>query len=173
MALAKYIRVDSSGNFLEVVAIDESQGAADAGKIPALDTAGLIPLSMIPSNLGVAVYEVQASENISAGDFVNIWMDNGDRRVRRADASAGPGFQAHGYVNAGVSLGETAQILTDFRNTGYSGLTPGSSLFLSHTDPGRATTTVPEDTGHIVQYLGVATNTGEIDVEIARPITRA
>ena len=172
MSLAKYLRVDANGNIVEIVAIDESTGAADAGKIIALDSGGLIPLSMIPSNLGVAVYEIQASENIGAGDFINIWVDGGNARVRRADASE-LGKKAHGYVNAGVDLGDTAQVLTDFRNTGHTGLTPGSALYLSATNPGRAVTTVPTDTGEIVQHLGVAVNATTIDVEIDRPIVRA
>ena len=170
---ARYLSFDANGNFLEIVAIDESTGASDAGKIIALDSAGLIPVSMLPSDVGLAVYEIPASETLAAGDFVNIWNDGGTPRVRRADASNGAGFQAHGYVNAGVTSGETASVLTDFKNTGQTGMTPGAAQFLSATNPGRSTETAPTTATHIAQYLGVAVNATLIDVEIARPVIRA
>ena len=81
----KYI-YNNSGTLTEKAAIISSAGAGDSGKIIALDAAGRIDNSMMPVGIGTDSGAVTASENLSAGDFVNIWNSTG-AKVRKADAT--------------------------------------------------------------------------------------
>ena len=116
----KYIS-QSSGVLTEVEATTTSAGAGNAGDIIALDSGGLIDPSMIP---GESVLEVSASENLAAGDLVNL-HDSTGIKVRKADATT-TGKEAIGYVNAAVTSGNTATIYTTGSNTGVSALTVGA-----------------------------------------------
>jgi len=109
-----------------------------------------------------------AYENLSAGDFVNIFDDAGVTKVRKADASANK--PAHGYVLDDVAAGSDATVYFDGHNTKLSGLTVGTYYFLSDTTPGGVTNTPPSTTGYFIQRLGIAIDNTTIDVEIEPPI---
>ena len=64
------IEIEGSGFSQEQEAITTSSGAADAGKIPALNGSGLIDPTMIGTSESLTMV---ASETLSAGDFVNFW----------------------------------------------------------------------------------------------------
>lgn len=164
----KYVAL-VSGKLKEKTAIDTSAGAGDAGKIPALDSAGRLASSMMPAGFGAETKTIAASENLAAGDFVNIHVSAG-LKVRKADASGGAAKKAHGYVLASVTSGQNATVYYGNINNSVSGFTAGDELFLSASVPGAATTTVPTTAGHIVQRLGIATAATEILVELAQEV---
>ena len=63
-----------------VSAIQSSAGVGDAGKIPALDSAGRLSSTMMPTGVGAETVSVVASEALTAGNFVNVY-NNGGRRM--------------------------------------------------------------------------------------------
>jgi hypothetical protein len=166
----KYLK-QVSGVITEVEAKTSSAGAGDAGKIVALDTSGLIAESMLPVGVGADVIDVVCSENLSAGDFVNLWSDAGTGKVRKADASNGR--RAIGFVLSAYTSGQTATVYFDGTNTALSAMTPGSVYYLSGGTAGAATTTAPSTSGYIVQEVGIARSATELTFQPNQPITLA
>jgi hypothetical protein len=165
--MAKYVAL-IAGKLKEVSGLSTSAGAGDAGKIPQLDGAGRLDSSMMPVGFGAETKTIVASENLAAGDFVNVHVSAG-LKVRKADASGGPAKKAHGFVLAAVTSGQNATVYYGNINNAVSGFTAGDELFLSAT-PGVATATPPSTAGHIVQRIGVATATTEILVEFGQEV---
>lgn len=142
-----------------------STGVGQAGDIVALDAAGKIDKSMMPSGIAADVAVMPASENLLAGDFVNIWNDGGVGRVRKADASTA-GKEAHGFVIEGFASGVNATVYFEGTNDQVNGQTPGR-IYLSET-AGLSTSTAPVNPGNVVQALGVATSATSINAEIGQ-----
>jgi hypothetical protein len=165
----KYIR-NNAGVLTEKEATVVSAGAADAGEIIALDSTGRLDNSVMPVGIGPDVYQIEASENLAAGDFVNIWNDGGTAKARKADATTTGKF-AHGYVLAGVTSGNPATVYFEGTNTQVSGATPGQT-FLS-TTAGGFTATAPSGSGNVVQRLGIAVSATEINFERSQPFVLA
>lgn len=153
-----------------VNAVDVSAGAGDAGKVVALDSTGRIDESMMPVGIGADTALVQASENLAAGDWVNIHSDTGNFRVRKADGTAA-GKHAHGFVLAVVTSGNNATVYFEGTNTQVSGMTPGD-VFLQ-TTAGIGAATPPSGSGNVVQRLGVAVSATAVSFEPAQPIVLA
>lgn len=170
MAAQKFL-TNNAGKFKEVQATTTSLGSGDDGKIPALGSDGRLHSTMMPTGFGAETKTITASENLAAGDFVNIHVSSG-LKVRKADAS-NPAKFAVGYVLAAVTSGQAATVYYGNLNTQVSGLTAGDTLFLSGGTPGAVTATAPTTSGYIVQQLGVATSTSEILVEIQPTIELA
>jgi hypothetical protein len=156
----KYLS-NSSGTLAEVEALASSAGAGDAGKIPALDSNGRLDTSLMPTGIGADTALIAASENLAAGDFVNIHNSTG-AKARKADATTS-GKHAHGFVLAAVTSGQNATVYFEGRNNQVSSMTPGD-VFLS-TSPGIASGTAPSSSGNVVQRLGVAVSATEINFE--------
>lgn len=161
MAASKFLAL-VSGRIREVFATVSSAGAADDGKIVALGTDGRLDSSVLPVGVGVETKTITASENLSAGNLVNIWNSGGSFRVRKADATA-IGKEANGFVLASVSSGAAAQVYLEGTITGLTGLLPGR-YYLS-TTPGEVTDTPPANAGNVVQYVGAAVSTTELTFE--------
>jgi hypothetical protein len=172
LKLAKYLEITTAGVLNEVSATVASTGAADDGKIVALDATGKLDNSVLPVGIGADIGTIAASENLAAGDFVNIW-DSSGAKVRKADASGGVGKQAHGFILAGVTSGQNASVYFEGQNTQLTSLTPGATYYLSGTTAGAVTTTAPTTTAHIVQSVGNAIGATAINTEIAVPMIRA
>lgn len=172
----KYVKLNTNGSLQEVAATQTSGGAGDAGEIVALNSAGQIDMTMLPTNIGPDVKLVIASENLAAGDMVNVFNDAGALKVRKADASqANAGFRAHGFVLGSVTANgsNTALVYVEGIVTGLSGLTLGATYFLSGTAAGGITATAPTAIGHCVQEVGVALSATELAFEANQPIIRA
>lgn len=169
MAGNKYIK-NSSGTLAEEAAIQSSAGAGDAGKIPALDASGRLDSSMMPAGIGADTASIAASENLSAGNLVNVWNDSGTPKVRKADATTA-GKEAHGFVLAAVTAPAAATVYFEGPNTALSGLTAGN-LYLS-TTAGGTTSTAPSAAGNVVQRVGVAVSATVLNFEAQQPITLA
>jgi hypothetical protein len=168
MAGDKYI-YNNGGTLTEKAALQSSAGAGDAGKVVALNASGEVDITMMPTGIGADTASVEASENLAAGDFVNIYNDSG-AKCRKADATTA-GKQAHGFVLAGVTSGANATIYFEGTNTQVSGATAGT-VFLSAT-AGSFTSTAPSTAGNVVQRIGVATSATTINVEVGQPIVLA
>ena len=154
----KYVKLNTTtGGFDEVALLDTSSGAGDAGKGIALDSAGKLALNMMPTGVGPELTSIVSSENLVAGDFVNVWNNAGTANVRKADATDNT-KRAHGFVITGVTSPAAVDVYFDGANEQLSGLTAGARMFLSAATPGAATTTPPASTGNLLQYLGSALN---------------
>lgn len=151
-----------------------STGVAEAGDLLALDANGKVDLSVLPTGVGPDVSVVEATENLTAGDYVNIYDSTGPK-CRKADASAAnAGKIARGFVLTSVTMGQNATIYHEGANDQLSGLTPGVTYALSHSTPGGAIALASATTtaGHSLQILGYATSATTINTEIEPPVIR-
>jgi len=149
----KYLEL-SGGRTKEKEATNTSAGAADAGKIPALDSTGRLAESMMPVAAKLQAISVVTSETLAAGDFVNLWYDVSVLKARKADATTNA-KRAHGFVESIVTSGQTAVVFLSGVNTAVSALTPGTDYYLA-TSPGTVTATPPSTSGNLVQRIGPA-----------------
>lgn len=147
-----------------------SAGAGDAGELVALDAAGKLDPSVLPSGIGPDTQSIEASENLAAGDLVNIHDVGGAWRVRKADASSIT-TRAWGFVKAAVTSGNQATVYFEGSNDVLSGLTP-DPYFLSET-AGLVTDTPPTTSGAIVQGVGVSASATVLNFEPQQPIVLA
>lgn len=145
--------------------IDVSAGVADAGKIIKTDAGGLIDPSFLPSTGDISV---EASEALSAGDYVNLFDDSGTVRMRLADNSNGR--PADGYVLTAVAPLATGVIkpLHVGVNNQLAGLTLGSRYFLG--TAGAVVLTPPSASGETVQCLGIARSATELYQQPEDPV---
>jgi hypothetical protein len=146
-----------------------SAGAGDAAKLVQLDGTGRIDASMMPVGIGADTATIAASENLAAGDFVNIHNSAG-AKARKADATT-TGKEAHGFVLSAVTSGNNATVYFEGTNTAVTGQTPGV-VFLA-TSAGTATATAPSASGNVVQRLGVAVSATAINFEPQPPVVLA
>lgn len=164
MPADKYLIPNNAiGGYKEQAATDTSAGIANAGDIVALDGTGKLDMTLMPSGVGASTKVIVTSENLSAGDWVNVWNDSGTLKARKADATTN-GKVADGFVLSTVTSGNNATVYFRGTNTQKSGLTVGSIYFL-HTTAGGETTTAPTGAGNIVQVLGKAVSATEIEFE--------
>lgn len=164
----KYL-YNNAGTITEREGLVTSAGAGDAGKIPALDAAGRLDNSVMPSGIGADTASITTSEALAAGDYVNIWNSTG-AKARKADATVA-GKEAHGFVLASASSGAAATVYFEGPNTAVTGQTPGP-VFLS-TTAGTGQTAAPSGSGNVVQRLGVATSATSVNFEAGVPIVLA
>jgi hypothetical protein len=161
---AKYLKVNTTGGgHEEEIPIVSTTGVSDAGKIVQTDSGGLLDPSLFPAGVLAQSKVLPASEDLAAGDFVNVWDDTGTPKVRLATASTS-GKEAHGFVLASVSSGGNATVYFEGQNTQVTGATAGN-VFLSAATPGGFTSTPPSGTGKIVQRIGTAVAATSIDFE--------
>ena len=166
----KYLK-NTGGTLTEIEGTTVSVGAGSSGKIVALDGAGKLDLTVMPTGVAPSVVSVATSENLAAGDLVNIWSNGGVPTARKADASNGR--QAVGFVIAGSTSPNNATVYLESSITGLTGLTPGSPYFLSGTTAGAITATAPTTAGFLCQMVGWAINTTTLSFEPALPIILA
>ena len=158
-----------NGVITQLVPINASTGVSDAAKMLQTGADGRLDESFLPSSITGQVKILPASEDLAAGDLVNIWSDTGTIKVRLADASLNR--PAVGYVAAGVSTGANATIYVEGINTQVSGLTPGL-VWLG--DAGAVTQTPPTSgSGGISQIVGTFLAATELEFEANDPITLA
>lgn len=158
---------DSTGLVKEVNPIASSSGASDAGKLAKTDGSGRFDVSLMPVGIAPEVTVCAASENLAAGDFINLWSDSGTLKARKADNSNGRA--AHGFVLDAVTSGQDATVFHEGANTAVSGKTVAGRQYLG--TGGATTETVP--TGSVIlQVLGTASSATKIIIEIAEPIQR-
>ena len=159
--MSKYI-ANILGKLKEVLPIIQSAGAADANKMIQTDAAGRLDMSLMPVGIGAEVTVCPASENLVAGEMINLWNDAGTLKARKADASTNA-KPADGFVVANVVTGQNATVYgISNKNTGKAGLTIGAEYYLSAATPGGIVDTAPSAAGNIVQSIGKAESATEI-----------
>ncbi|MEQ6307454.1 hypothetical protein ABN448_09590 [Delftia acidovorans] len=168
MAGKKFLRLVNN-LVTEVLGIQTSAGAANAGDIVALDDSGRIDNSMMPVGIGADTAVIAASEALAAGDWVNVWNSTG-AKVRKADATTS-GKEAHGFVLAAVTSGANATVYFEGTNTQVTAQTPGP-VFLQ-TTAGTGGATAPSASGNVVQRLGVAVSPTAVNFEGGVPVVLA
>lgn len=156
--------------FLDVVAGVFQQIRASvtgtANAIPAGDSTGRLDISWMPVGVGAEVVVCASSENLIAGNLINVYNNAGALNARKADAT-NTSKPAHGFVLSSVTSPANATVyLISNINTAVTGLTIGSDYWLD-TTAGAVTTTAPSGSGNIVQFIGRATAT------TALPLTNA
>lgn len=161
----KFIKL-ASGRLVEetIESVSATAGAGDADKLVRLATDGKIDPSMMPTGLGADVMTIVASENLAAGDFVNIWNNTGVANARKADASSS-GKEADGFVLDAVNSGQNASVYFEGRNTALTGLTIGSRYYLSAAAAGAITSTPPSAASQVVQFMGRASSATSLAFE--------
>lgn len=163
MATQKFL-TRAGGKTKQAAPVDTSAGAADAGKIGALDSSGRWSLSMMPVGIGADTQTIPASEALSAGVFINLWSDAGTLKVRLADNSNGR--TADGYVLVAVDAAADATVYPlDSTNSALSGLTIGSEYWLGTAGGATAAPldeTVVGNSNKVSQYLGKAKSATEL-----------
>ena len=102
MAGQKFLQHNGAGGVAEVVSTQIGGGGA-ANLIPALDAAGKLDITMMPTGIAADTAVITTSEALAAGDFVNIWNSTG-AKVRKADATVA-GKEAMGFVLSAVGSG--------------------------------------------------------------------
>ncbi|MEO5341467.1 MAG: hypothetical protein H7837_13290 [Magnetococcus sp. MYC-9] len=156
MSVDKLLKLNTTtGGMEESALVDSSAGAGSAGRGVALDSTGKLAQNMMPTGVGPDLHSIMASENLTAGDFVNIFNSSGTPKVRKADATDG-GKRAHGFVKSSPTAGQMVDVYVDGANSSLTSLTVGSRYFLSAATPGAVTATAPAASGNLVQYLGTA-----------------
>lgn len=109
-----------------------------------------------------------ASENLAAGDLVNVWNDSSEPSARKADASDNT-KPAHGFVTDTVTATNPVTVYFSGRIDGLGSVTPGATQYLSET-AGLTTETAPTGSGKIVQQVGVAVGDNSIVFAPQMPI---
>lgn len=168
MAAKKFLTIVAGVKTL-ISALTTSSGAGDEGNLVALNSAGKIDDTMMPAGIGADTCVALASENLAAGDMVNLWDDSGTIKARKADATAA-GKECDGFVSAAVTSGASATVTLDGTLAGLSGLTVGAHYFLG-TTAGAITATAPSTAGNVYQGLGKAKSATELIFERGEPIT--
>jgi hypothetical protein len=131
-------------------------------------TLELIELLMLPLNLQAttelelqpptgAVFAV-TSASLAAGDWVNIYLDGGVTKIRKASASSA--YQVDGFLLNTYGSGVRAIVWVVGINTRVASMTTGSPVYLSTTS-GVGTHTIP-GAGNLVQKLGIALSTTSV-----------
>jgi hypothetical protein len=169
MTTKKFLTV-VSGTPTLTEAPSSSAGAGDANKLIATNSSGLLDTTFLPPGVELQTVLLPTSENLTAGDFVNIFDDTGTVKARKADASNNR--PAIGYVLTGVTSPAHATVYLSGRNTAVTGATVGP-VFLSATAAGGFSSTAPATPGAnvILQRLGNAIAPTSIVFENDPPIT--
>jgi len=169
-----------TGKYLDIVngvptqkaAVVASAGASDADELVKLDGNGLLDESMMPLGIGADTASILASENLVAGDLVNIWQDAGISKIRKADATT-IGKEANGFVTASVTAAALGSVYFEGKNEQLSGLTIGATLFLSTVTAGAVSSTPPAGSGNVVQQVGKVISATSMSFEPAQLIVLA
>lgn len=152
-----------NGKLTQVEGTVSSAGAGNAGDIVALDSGGKLDVSVLPSGVGPDVAVILSSDNLSAGQYVNIYDNTGTPNVRLADNSNSR--DAHGFVKATVTAGNNATVYFEGANDDLSGLTIGARYYLG--TAGGVTVTPPVAPGaQISQFVGMAIAADTINTDI-------
>ena len=160
MTTKKFLTV-VSGTTTLTEAPSSSAGAGDANKLIATNSSGLLDTTFLPPGVELQTVLAPASENLTAGDFVQFFDDAGTVKVRKADASNNR--PAHGYVLTGVTAPANATAYLSGRNTAVTGATVGR-VFLSAAG-GFSSSPPSPGASVILQELGAAISATSIVFE--------
>lgn len=160
MAIQKFLSL-VAGKLKEVIGVDSSAGAGDAGKYAALDAAGKLNTNMMPTGIAAETVSVTPATNISQWQLVNIYDVTGTVTARKADGGTNK-FVAHAFAPANLTAPTPGNVQMDGIITG-TGLTPGADYYLDDTAGGYALyADAPAGAGKILQKIGYAVSATQI-----------
>lgn len=145
-----------------------SAGAGSSGKVVALDASGKLDVTVIPASVAPNSLVIVTTELIAAGALVNVTNVSG-KKARNADAATGR--VAHGFTISGAASGGNCTVFFGGQITGLTGKTPGAFQYLGAA--GALTETPPVAAGSILQTVGVADDTVSVAFDAQPPITLA
>lgn len=171
MAVNKYVGLNLTTGTLDEVVPGTTGGATDANKIPGLSATGQLTLAMMPTGIGADTVSATASEALSGGDFINLYVDVTPSilRCRKADATT-TGKEANGFVLDSVENGATATVYREGTNTALTSLTIGTDYFLAKVAGGVTSDVSAYTTDNSIQYLGQASSETALRFEYFRRI---
>lgn len=128
------------------------------------DVAGTLTISAAgggSGGSGIDPEPLPAAEALAAGDYVNLYLDAGTVKARKAGGSGK--YPAHGFVKAAFSAAATAAVYPlSMTNDAMASLTAGTTYFLSTSTAGAVQAAAPNSSGVLRQELGVAISATEI-----------
>jgi hypothetical protein len=133
-------------------------GAANANEVVALNSSGMLDITMMPPGLNVDAQSLPATEAIAAGSLVNVWLSASTPSARNADNTS-TGKPAVGFAAAAIASAATGTITFAGIISGLSGLTPGAMYFLGAAGAVVLGTGLPTASGTIIQQIGYALST--------------
>jgi len=156
-----------NGEFNVASGIQSTAGVSDAGQMLVTNDYGQLDSTFISDTK-----QILTSNNLEAGDFINVWNNSGIATVRLACAISKT-TQAHGFVLESYITGDIATVYFSGSNSSIVSATPGN-VYLSLT-PGKFSSTIinPNDianSGNIIQKLGIATSSTNINFMLDRLI---
>ena len=120
------------------------------------------------STTGVDVIDLEAAVALTLGEAVYI---SAAGTVSKSQANASATSKVFGFVReTTIESGASGEIQTDGVLTGLTGLTAGSTYYLSADTAGAFTTTAPTEVGKFITKLGTAISTTEMEISIREPI---
>jgi hypothetical protein len=159
MSANKFLSLPNTGKTTLLTAINASTGVSDANKIFTTNSVGKIDASFMPPGVEIQVETANATEDLVAGNFVNIYDNAGTPAVRKAIANDVDKI-ANGFILTNTLTGVSATIYTKGVNTSLVS-TEGVQYFLSATTAGLGTITAPAQTvGNFLQVLGIGVPSG-------------
>lgn len=154
-----------AGGYRQVVAAQVG-GSGSPEMIVATNASGVIDPSFFGANVGPDIVVVPASEALSAGASVNLWVNSGATNARNSDASQPDGGKpCDGFVLAAVASGGMASVYRNGLNTSKTGLSPGLDYYLDPATPGGVTSTPPSTAGQTLQKVGKAITATSLDFQ--------
>lgn len=149
-----------------------SSGGVDGGRLVALDeNTGKLDPSVMPSGIGADNITATCSDNLSPGNLVNLWVDGGVLKARKANASLG--YRASGFVLDAGSVGNTIQVSMEGSMVGLGAIVPGLPYFLSESTPGTHSDSPPTSSDFILQEIGTGRSLDSISFEPQSPVLLA
>lgn len=164
--MAKFLKLDTSGVYIENSTIAASAGVADADKVVATNTIGEVDITFLPAAVKNTVILTTAAEALTGGNLVYI-SSTGAFKADAVNLKL-----AMGFVLAGSALSAAATVFTSGVVTGQTGLTVGARYYLSDTVPGTITAVMPTTAGKIAQIVGIAVSTTSIAFELGSATIR-
>lgn len=156
-----------SGKRKLVEATVTSTGAAEAGDVVGLDSNGKLDPSVLPVGVGPDVAIVEASEDLTAGQYVNIFDDAGTIKARLADNSNSR--PAHGWANAAALTGANVTVYFEGPNESAPAGTAGQRAYLGAAGGVLLVAldeTLPANNGKLHQLLGSYVGANIINTDI-------
>lgn len=159
MAGQKFVAIIAN-KLKEIVGLQVSTGVSDANKIVSTNSVGVIDITLLPAGIGAETVNAPTTENLAAGDLVNLYLNGAVINLRKADATTNA-KPANGFVIANSSSPANATMYILGTSNNYkSGLTVGAEYVLSKTVPGGVTeiSAFAGTTGNILQLIAKGTS---------------
>ena len=161
----KYLSLVSGARKL-IEALTVSAGAADAGKIPALNAVGQLDSSMIASSGGgTTSITANASGNLPAGSLLSVTSSG------TLEIASGSVLTKHcvGFTNDSGLNGSATTCNLVGELTGQTGLTVGGKCYLSAT-AGEITQTPLSGAGQLHQFIGWANTATSVTFQLGEGV---